>query len=342
MLPVYCSRAWPCIFLARSRCTIESSPAVFTELISEIGVPNVQVEELYALDPTLFRSLQPIHGLVFLFRYRPDEAAKAATRPGTVFTDTPAGLFFAHQVIQNACATQALLSILLNAPAVSLGQELSAFREFTADFDPTTKGLSISNSDVLRDAHNAFSPQQFVVENAPDLGGEKEPPYHFISFVPKDGRVYELDGLSPGPRGHGTFDPAAGPAAWLDVVTPVIESRMAEYAAEGEIRFTLLAVCDDIAARLTRELEALPADADAGLRAELVARKDQEESKRAGWKKENARRKHNWVPFIVEMLRACGAAGKMDDIIKDATERKKTRLEAEKIQGKKESGVDGA
>ena len=52
--------------------------------------------------------------------------------------------FLYPQVINNACATQALLSILLNCKHkdLELGETLTNFKEFTQDLDPGVCGLS--------------------------------------------------------------------------------------------------------------------------------------------------------------------------------------------------------
>lgn len=77
-------------------------------------------------------------------------------------------IFFAKQVINNACATQAILSLLLNCkhPDLSLGSTLTDLHEFCQSFDPYTKGLTLSNASHIRSVHNSFARQTlFELDN---------------------------------------------------------------------------------------------------------------------------------------------------------------------------------
>lgn len=62
-------------------------------------------------------------------------------------------------MINNACATQAILSVLLNCKHadISLGPNLEEFKNFCQSFDSNMRGLALSNSDVIREVHNSFS-----------------------------------------------------------------------------------------------------------------------------------------------------------------------------------------
>lgn len=98
-------------------CTIESDPAVFTELIHKLGVPSAQVEEVYSMDDDeLITKIKPkIYGFIFLFKWTKNLEPR---EPLTMYDED---LFFARQIVNNACATQAILSVLLNSPVEVTG-----------------------------------------------------------------------------------------------------------------------------------------------------------------------------------------------------------------------------
>ncbi|TDH66658.1 uncharacterized protein CCR75_005160 [Bremia lactucae] len=295
-----------------SWCTIESDPGVFNALIEDIGVQGVQVEELYTLDEQHIANLSPVYGLVFLFKYdsKHEEDGEAPVK-----VNEEEGLFFAKQVISNACATQAILSILLNAHGVELGETLTEFKAFTSEFPSDLKGLAISNSEKIRLAHNSFArAEPFVVESR--KATEDDDVYHFVAYVPVNGKVYELDGLQEGPICLGEVSDFENCDSWHQVACPVIQKRIEKYSAT-EIRFNLLALVKN---RIQTYEEQLKAIIEAGgseqqavqIQADLAA----EQHKREIWAQENKRRKHNYTPFVIELLKNLALKQELEPLIK--------------------------
>jgi len=314
-------------------CLIESDPGVFTELIRGFGVTGAQVEELYTLDQESFNALKPIHGLIFLFKWIGNTEID-----GSLVTDSRLDdIVFVKQVIENACATQAIISVLLNCnhSDIDLGTNLKDFKSFVGNFDPDTKGLALSNSDVIRQVHNSFARQQMfeMEEKAPS---KEEDAYHFIAYVPINGRLYELDGLKEAPIDLGQI-PAG--VEWTEVVRPVLEKRMMKYS-EGEIHFNLMAIVSDRKLLYERELQSLLQDAtmdsdELSFRIkELESLIEDEERKRLAFRKENIRRKHNYLPLIVELLKVLSDEGKLVELVNKLSE--KTKLRKSKMSIKKE------
>ncbi|CAH8447876.1 unnamed protein product [Schistosoma rodhaini] len=72
-------------------------------------------------------------------------------------------IFFAHQVVQNSCATHALLSILLNRPEINIGHMLAEFQKATRYLSPEAKGLAIGSMPQLAQAHNRHAAKPLTV-----------------------------------------------------------------------------------------------------------------------------------------------------------------------------------
>lgn len=320
-------------------CLIESDPGVFTALIKGFGVEGLQVEEIVTLEKECFQKMEPIYGLIFLFKCIDDKVTE-----GNIVQDNRLdNIFFAEQVISNACATQAIISVLLNLEGqkdIKLGGTLTDFKDFTKSFGPNLKGVSLSNSKLIKEVHNSFSRQQVFEYDS--SGPKSQDNYHFIAYMPIDGRLYELDGLKPGPIDHGKVTTES----WIDSVRAVIDKRIQRYAA-NEINFNLMAVIGDQKDIINRKIEGLNKDIevlqndnkqDKFLRIEMVrseiaffqSRLAAEDEKRRRYEVENIRRKHNYLPFIIEMLRVLADNQKLIPLVNAAKAKRDNRGAASK------------
>ncbi|CAG2062803.1 unnamed protein product [Timema podura] len=242
---------------------LESDPGLFTLLLEDFGVNDVQVEEIYDLQKSLDDT---VYGFIFLFRWTEERRSrrKIVDQSETFVKDEEVvnSIFFAQQIVPNSCATHALLSVLLNCPNISLGDTLSRLKAHTTGMCPENKGWAIGNTPELAKAHNSHAMPQArrcVDKLASNVSigstGRYTPgeTFHFVSYVPIQGRLYELDGLKPYPIDHG---PWGEKESWTEkfrrVITDRLESANGEQA--HDIRFNLMAVVPDRRIALTHRL----------------------------------------------------------------------------------------
>jgi ubiquitin carboxyl-terminal hydrolase L5 len=309
-----------------SWCTIESDPGVFTELIEELGVRDTEVSEIYSFEAVEDWQKEGLNGLIYLFRYtRDDDPANV------LHVDPPEGMFFARQIVQDACGTQALLAILLNSPDLPIGAALSEFREFTMWLDPESRGIEIGNHARIRAVHNSFArPEPFVMddEDKKNRKGKEQEVFHFVAYIPFQGHVYEIDGLRHGPVYLGEVPASDGPSAWMDVARPAIEARMAK---ANDIKSVLLALGRSKEAMLTARLQAGAGDdLQDSINIELLECRENKRRQR----EENVLRRHNFFPFILQLARGLAQKGKLTPLV-DAAKAKKSASAAASAAAKK-------
>lgn len=241
---------------------LESDPGLFTLLLEDFGVCGVRVKEVYDITQDFE---DQVYGYVFLFQWTEERRARRKNMGGgeTFVTDGDLlkEMFFAHQVVNNSCATHALLSILLNcSDTIDIGSTLKRLKTFSCALDPESKGFAIGNMPELVEAHNKHArpepplPLPTIKRGSSASSGvtmTTVDTFHYVSYVPIGDHLFELDGLKEYPIDHGPWEMTE---KWTDLFRRVIERRLKD--GEG-IQFALMALVQDCVPRLSQELKRL-------------------------------------------------------------------------------------
>ncbi|KAF4522992.1 hypothetical protein B566_EDAN009584, partial [Ephemera danica] len=234
---------------------------LFTLLLEDFGVKGVQVEEIYDLQKSLEG---PVYGFIFLFRWIEERRSRRKivdeTESFVRDEDVVNNIFFAQQMVPNSCATHALLSVLINCPSINLGPTVSRLKAHTSGMNPENKGWAIGNTPELARAHNSHAMPQAKrrhdKSSSFSTGRYTGEAFHFVSYVPIEGKLFELDGLKPYPIDHGPWGETED---WTEKFRSVITDRLG--MANGEqcqdICFNLMAVVPDRRLAVNHKLKLL-------------------------------------------------------------------------------------
>lgn len=273
---------------------VENNALIFTELIKKIGVQDLALEELFSFDPIELEHHKKVHGIVLLHKFKPRPASKVDFKP-RVSSDS---VFFTAQTAANSSGTVALINVLSNLYGAELGESLNNFLSFTKDFDPKTRGDQLSIYEPIREAHNSLAfPYNHIKQYQPE--DESSPgAYHALAFVYHHGTIWELDGLKEAPV-------LMGEAVEEDYLYGLINavSNSVEELSGGEesnpSMFSVLALVDDPLSQLQKHQKGDDGNFTSLIESEIVQQMKEAERN----PKLVARRTHNYIPFIVELLK---------------------------------------
>jgi ubiquitin carboxyl-terminal hydrolase L3 len=145
---------------------------------------------------------KPVLGIMMLYEESPAQTAFKNAEADTLKPEEVGqNVFYMKQHAMNACGSIALFHIILNArekyPDIVIPDSfLDKFSQRASDKDSEARAQIFKNSEEIQNEH-----KQAVNEGQSSV--QRDCNAHFISFVPKNGRIYELDGFKKCPVDHG-------------------------------------------------------------------------------------------------------------------------------------------
>ncbi|EFP11030.1 hypothetical protein CRE_31135 [Caenorhabditis remanei] len=178
---------------------LESNPETINPFLKKIGVTDLECVDVYSFDQEMLQFI-PTPQLALILCFPSAEARAFLSKQYEEVEKNgkrPEGVFFMNQSeeIGNACGTFALFHSLANLEnRVNLGKG-----KFAKWFAKAKLVKEDERSDLLSEDTDLAEAHEETAEE-----GDTEQPdnvdYHFITYVNKDGQLYEIDSCAPFPR----------------------------------------------------------------------------------------------------------------------------------------------
>ncbi|KAL4795767.1 hypothetical protein BDV19DRAFT_157330 [Aspergillus venezuelensis] len=183
---------------------LENNPDVLRLLSDNLGISSdLDFHDIISTSPEFLQGYHfpPCHALIVLAKgpiYRAARSAVEPTIPEYKDSGPNEPVIWMKQTIGHACGLMALLHAVFNLEGgryVRPDTELHALRQQAILLGPTERAKLLYDSKFLEEAHmNAASRGS---SNVPSPRDDNQ--HHFLAFVQKDGKVWELNGGINGP-----------------------------------------------------------------------------------------------------------------------------------------------
>lgn len=189
---------------------MESNPEIMNKYLAKLGVSDKwrMVDVIGLEGEALSWVPRPVLALVLLFplsdayeQHRTEEESELAQKN----PQPPKDVFHLRQVLSNICGTIALVhSVANNTHNIEVADGLlKKYLKDAQGLDAAAKGALLENSTAILEAY-----REIVHAESPEGEDVNETPNnHFVTFIHKDGHLFELDGRKSFPIDHGPTTP---------------------------------------------------------------------------------------------------------------------------------------
>ncbi|EDO18824.1 hypothetical protein Kpol_1028p100 [Vanderwaltozyma polyspora DSM 70294] len=231
----------------KSVVPLESNPEVFTNFAYDLGLNrSFAFIDLYSLtDPELLAFVPtPVRAIVLLFPIN-DFFEKNKGDTSNSQGDEIKPIWF-QQTVRNACGLYAILhSLSNNKPLLQGDSELSKYLEDNRKVDGQYNDDKTDNFVVqLSDKYST----NFTAGDTEAPSSEENVNLHFITFIEKDGKIYELDGRKVGANclGDSVASSIDGNLLNEKVIVDRVNWYMGNADEASRLQFSLLALAPSL------------------------------------------------------------------------------------------------